>query len=215
MSNSNSCINPFSNQISNLEISKRFKSVRRAQSKNKYLSFDESIHKTLSEFNMLLEQKEKQTLRNLNNLLEKNWIDEGYESDEVEQKFKIRAYCMLASYYNDPLDIGVNNLIINKNISQKIDGKTLIFTKVDKVYERIDGGIEIVDYKSGYVISHQDNFTLDFKSAILLELVRMKLGTIPNFISYYYLSYSKKFTLQISEDVINSAEALINDLIMS
>jgi hypothetical protein len=210
MMSSNIC----SNSIYNHETTKVYKSYRKSRLKNKYLSFDKTIHQAMSEFNMQQEQ-ELRTLKNLYNLLEKNWINEGYISYEEEQKFKIRAYGMLTSYFHNPLDIGTENLIINKSISQKIENKTLIFTKVDKVYERTDGGIEIVDYKSGYVISHQDNFPLDFKSAILLELVRKKLGTTPNYISYYYLSYSKKFTLQISEDVINSAEVLINDLVMS
>lgn len=213
MSNSNLCISLFENKISNNEMPRRFKAVRRSQSKNKYLSFDESIHKTMSEFNKLLAQKEKQTLKNLNNLLEKNWVNDGYESKEEEQKFKIRAYFMLSNYFHNPLDIGLNSLLINKNISQRINDKTLVFAKVDKVYERTDGGIEVIDYKSGYLINHTDNFSLDLRTAILTELVASKINKYPDYISYYYLSYNKKFTHQISRDDYKKIPRLISEIV--
>jgi hypothetical protein len=176
---------------------------------NKYLSFDQTIHQTLADFNSIYTQEDK-TLKVLYDFLHNNWTNDGYLSDKEEQKFKLRAYNMLLCYFHNQHDRGYDNFIINRILSKRIDRKKLLIAKVDKAYERHDGNLEIIDYKTGYIVNHQNDFELDLKSAILIDLATMKLGISPNFISYYYLRHNKKFTLKITKEVINLSKKLIN-----
>jgi hypothetical protein len=166
--------------------------------KNKFFSFDNSIHQTLAEFNKvsLLGKRE---IKILFDILDRNWKNEGYESSSEERKFKVRAYRMLLNYFNRPLDVGSDILIVDKVITGRFNKRLILYSKVDKVYEKYDGDIEVIDYKSGYVINHNNDFEISLKSAVLLQVVTHKLGTYPNYLSYYYLSYNQKFTRKISE----------------
>lgn len=190
------------------EIKSKGKTVKQV-SMNKYLAFDKSIHQTMAEFNKTRGSHDK-TLQDLFNGLENNWVNEGYESWFEEQKFKYRARKMLASYFCCPLDSGNENLIIDKVISRNIDRKTMLFSKVDKVYEKKDGSIEIIDYKSGYVVNHANNFPLYLRSSVLLLLTYWKLEILPSFISYYYLRYNKKLTHYVLPEDIDAATYIVN-----
>ncbi|KGK84831.1 PD-(D/E)XK nuclease family protein [Clostridium sp. HMP27] len=180
---------------------------------NKFLAFDKTIHQTMADFNMLSECERGQK-KALLNLLRKNWITEGYESPVEEQKFRIRAHNVLATYFYSPLDIGADVFTVNRTLSEKVDKKIFLFSKIDKVYERFDGGIEVVDYKSGYLVKHMSNFPMDLKSAITLKLIYLKLGVYPDFISYYYLTYNRKFTRKISNEDIIDASILIDKVLL-
>jgi len=172
---------------------------------NKFFSFDSSIHTTLSDFNeSFISNKITSSISDLYQLLEKNWVSEGYESLSEEKEFKYRAYRILTSYYYKPLDRGSKSFITNKNLSFRLNKKVLLFGRIDKVYERSDGCIEIVDYKSGQVINHSNNFNMSLKSASLILLVYFKLGICPDYLAYYYLSRNIKFSRRIlKEDIIH------------
>ncbi len=178
---------------------------------NKYLSFDQSIHQTMADYN-LLPVSRKLSTNIILDILNKNWISKGYESYAEETKFKARACNVVLTYFTNPLDIGLDMFVINKNLGYSISREVAIFAKVDKVYERFDGNIEIVDYKSGYLINHIDSFPIDLRTAVLLKLVYLKIGIYADYISYYYLNYNKKFIRKVSSEDIYIVDTIINKL---
>ena len=165
----------------------------------------------MADYNLLLISKKLNT-RLILDVLNQNWISKGYDSHEEEKKFKARAYNMVLKYFANPFDIGVDMFVINKNLGYSINRVTAIFARVDKVYERFDGCIEIVDYKSGYLINHINSFPIDLRSAVLLKLVYLKIGIYADYISYYYLTYNKKYTRKVSIEDIHNADIMINKL---
>jgi hypothetical protein len=184
------------------------KSTALIKRKNKFLSFDSSIYQTLADFNKL-KNYQAIDIATLHNFLSKNWISEGYSSNEEEQKFKFRAHRMLNRYFYNPLDTGNESLIINQSFSANIGkGKTL-FARIDKAYERMDGDIEVIDFKSGYVIKHKDNFELSPKSVALILVFYYKFGVYPDYLSYYYLQYNKKFTCRITSKELSNINSIL------
>lgn len=206
-----SCISKHGNNIIHnmYELKKSTSAIR---SKNKYLSFDSSIHNTLSDFNKVL-SIDKNNIMELYRLLEKNWYREGYESLNEEQQFKFRAYRILCNYFYDPLDIGNEDLLVNKNLNVRINKRNVLFGRVDKIYERTDRLIEVVDYKSGYVINHVDNFKLKPKEAVIMYLTNSELGIYPDVISYYYLNYNRKLSHLVTKHDISNIPNLMSKIL--
>lgn len=171
---------------------------------NKHLSFGQSIHSALAEFNMLRDQKYR-TLDNLHNLLRKNWIREGYETLEEERQFGLRGLDMLTRYFNNPLDQGKENLIIEKMIKKDMEGKFILCGKLDKVYIRDDGIVEIVDYKTGNNLDDLENTETSLQLPISVILAGEELGFYPQTASYYYLVQNRKIVCEITDKFIKKA----------
>lgn len=171
-----------------------------------YMSFGNSMHMTLADYNMIADQKYK-TLEVLHNLLRKNWISEGYSNIEEEKIFGQKGLEMLTNYYDFPQDHGSKNLIIEKMIFKDCDSFTLC-GKLDKVYEDDSGEIEILDYKTGQTISGIDQLQLP----IYLILAESRLNYYPSKISLYYLTHNKKITQSVDESLITRSTNHVLDI---
>lgn len=154
---------------------------------NKYFSFDKSIHAVMAYLNTipLNSISDKNTLLAL---IEDNWISAGYDSKNEEMKFKYRAFKIITQYIDNPKDIGDDNLIVNKVLQMKTNNNSIITAKIDKVYERFDNNLEVVDYKTASVINKSLNFNSNFQLPLYLLLIYKKLEIYPYAISYYYLT---------------------------
>ena len=173
---------------------------------NKYLSFGNSMHATLRDFNMITD-KTFRTLDVLHNLLRKNWIRQGYDSVDEERRFGLRGLEMLTNYYLDPKDKGRETILIEEMIYKDFDGYTLC-GKVDKIYEKEDSTIEVIDYKTGNTIEEFESIQL----SIYLILAESRIGTFPDQVSLYYLSSNQKVTHSVDEALINSAIEQVHQL---
>lgn len=168
---------------------------------NKHLSFGQSIHAALASFNMITDPAYR-TEQNLHNLLRKNWFRVGYQSVEEERGYGLKALEMLTTYYNNPLDQGKKNLIIEEMVKRDMNDRFILCGKLDKVYLRDDDSIEVVDYKTGNLLEHEDEFKVDIQLSIYVLLAEKKLGRYPKTVSYYYLSSNRKITREITEENI-------------
>jgi len=166
---------------------------------NKYISFDLSLHKTLSEFNQLA-LSDRSSLNVLLGILQDNWISFGYTSTSEEDIFKNRALISLINYYRNPLDKGCENLIIDKFINYKVPNNLSLSSKVDKLHELNNGLFEVIDYKSGLYLPPEDTMFNSLKVHKTIYVVYQKLGVYPDLFSYYYLRYNKKFTFKITKE---------------
>jgi RecB family exonuclease len=188
-----------------LDCNKKFqlkyleKTIMSESKANKYASFGNSIHAALAEFSMIT-NKAYRTLDVLHNLLRKNWIRDGYESIEEERQFGLRGLDMLTRYYDDPQDKGKKNLLIEEMIYRD-ESQYVLCGKIDKVYIREDGIVEILDFKTGNSITAMEYLQL----ALYLALAESRLGYFPNAVSLYYLSHNKKILKEIDEAYIRSS----------
>lgn len=163
---------------------------------SKYLSFGQSIHSALAQYNMITDQTYK-TLEVLQKLLKRNWVREGYISIDEERKYADKGLKMLATYFEKPLDISKKNLIIEEMVKKDMDDGFVLCGKIDKAYINEDGCIEVVDYKTAENIERFEDYPVNIQLPIYMLLVKFKTGYLPQSVSNYYLSQNRKITKNI------------------
>ncbi len=131
---------------------------------NGYMSFGQTIHKSIQIFSKLIIQinSAKQTdlfgknpkdkieyppLDRLHKIYEENWIDDWYASKADKQKFHKRGYRLLENYYNTILARQIIPAETEKFFKLRL-GDYKYVGVIDSFYENPDGSINIVDYKT-------------------------------------------------------------------
>lgn len=196
---SNTSINTFYNHKDSYK-KKYIEKVGYQSKKSKNLSFGNSIHSSLNEFNLLNEKE--QTLKALERLLNKNWITEGYNSTEEMLNNFIRAKDILSIYFKDRKDFG-KTLLSEEMVYYNVNNVLTICGKIDKVFINNDGKIELLDYKTGTTNNLMIDINTDIQLPLYIVLIKHRLNIVPDIISYYYLTNNNKISLEITEDVIN------------
>ncbi|MGG7213630.1 RecB family exonuclease [Clostridium nigeriense] len=196
---SNTSINTFYNHKDSYK-KKYIEKVGYQSKKSKNLSFGNSIHSSLNEFNLLSEKE--QTLKALERLLNKNWITEGYNSTEEMLNNFIRAKNILSIYFKDRKDFG-KTLLSEEMVYYNVNNVLTICGKIDKVFINNDGKIELLDYKTGTTNNLMIDINTDIQLPLYIVLIKHRLNIVPDIISYYYLTNNNKISLEITEDVIN------------
>ena len=174
---------------------------------SKYLSFGNSIHSTLAQFNKITDEKYR-SVENLHALLRKNWKREGYSSIDEEREYGLKALDMLSNYLNDPKDQGQKNIIIEEMIRKDMDGKFILNGKLDKVYLREDNQLETVDYKTGNTIEGINKIQIQ----IYILLTKEKTGRYPDIVSYYYMAHNKKIEQKVTKELIDEITEILWDV---
>ncbi|MBM7615738.1 PD-(D/E)XK nuclease family protein [Alkaliphilus hydrothermalis] len=146
-----------------------------------HIAFGNSIHTTLADYNQVTNKGFKR-LDLLHTLLHKNWISDGYGSPIEEKEFWNRGLGLLNTYHHNPLDQDVKNLIIESMLYKETDN-FILCGKLDKVYERSDHVIEVLDYKTGSLMTPMGHIQL----LLYLILTEANLGVRPQAASLYYL----------------------------
>lgn len=170
---------------------------------SKYISFGESMHKAIAQFNMITDENYK-TLDNLHTLLRRNWIRKGYETLDEERSFGLKGLEMLTNYHRDPKDIG-KKLIIEEMIKKDMHNGFILCGKLDVAYSRSDDLLEVTDYKTGYTIDPID--TLQLSLYVLLTIER--LGQYPQVISNYYLAHNDKNEILVDKNYVEQSKLFI------
>ncbi|MBU1127382.1 ATP-dependent helicase, partial [Patescibacteria group bacterium] len=108
--------------------------------------FGQVIHKTLNDF--YKSPKDKQSLKNLLKLLDKNWLDEGYSSKIIEKKYKSQARAMLGNFFKKEYDSRSLPDSLEQSFVIKMAPGLRVGGRMDRV-DREKDKIEIIDYKTG------------------------------------------------------------------
>ncbi len=175
------------------------------------LSFGSSIHNTLlhfyskvkelnevqqvSLFDKPLPQKtssDKIKVPSLDELLEmyeKDWIDDWYRDEQQRELYFKKGKELLKLFYSKNENNWNIPAEIEKSFRIKI-GPYLVKGRIDRIDKNNDGGIEIIDYKTG---KSKDKLTAEDKEQLLIyqivfEQVR-ELGELgkPSKLTFYYL----------------------------
>ena len=196
---SNTSINTFYNHKE--EYKKKYiEQVKSPTKSSKNLSFGNSLHSSLNEFNLL--NPEEQTLIALERLLNKNWITDGYNSTEEMLNSFVRAKNIFSNYFKNRKDFG-KTLLSEDMVYYNVNNSLTICGKIDRVFINNDGKIELVDYKTGNNTNLMIDINTDIQLPLYIVLLKHRLNIVPDIISYYYLTSNSKISLEITEDVIN------------
>lgn len=131
---------------------------------NGYMSFGQTIHKSIELFSHLTVQMNSSTqsdlfgrgpdtkpqyppLEKLHRLYEENWVDDWYENKWDKDRFRQRGYRLLENYYNRITSLGIIPTETEKFFKMKL-GDYKYVGKIDCLYQNPDGTFNIVDYKT-------------------------------------------------------------------
>ncbi len=172
-------------------------------------SYGMSIHNALKEFYQRVIQKETISVKEMKPLLEKVWIDEGYNSKEHQQAAKVAAEKMLQNYIQknyDPKKDKVNTLSVELPFQFTIKNpkgwqyNLKVGGRIDRINKLEQGKIEILDYKTSNNLPQEkdlaDDLQLTMYALAATEIRDPLLHKKPKEIvlSLYFLEQEKKFT---------------------
>jgi DNA helicase-2/ATP-dependent DNA helicase PcrA len=177
-------------------------------------SFGTSVHAVLRDYYQNWKTGNKIKVNQINKLLEKDWINEGYTSKTHEKKSLEKAEKIIINYLNNnfkgknlPLEIEYPFIFHLNNI--RIGGR---IDRIDKIDNK---QIEIIDYKTGENVllekDVKDNFQLTFYALAASEVKEKVLNKKPEdvLLSLYFLEKDVKLSTIRTKEQLEDAKVKI------
>ncbi len=137
------------------------------------MSLGTSVHETLKDFYNLVKLGRKPSKKLLEEIFEDDWITAGYKSKRHEKEAFEKALVFLREYYDKEFDYANLPVLVEQDFSIPLYEETesgrekvRIGGKMDRVDLLSNGGIEIVDYKTGEKIPTQKEADKDLQLSI-------------------------------------------------
>lgn len=111
-------------------------------------SFGISIHNTLYNFYKRLMAGETVSLKQLIDILKKEWLSDGYDGKKHEEERFSQGIKILQEFYKTEIKTPAKPLALEQPFSFVLKNRVKVFGKIDRV-DRKGNGIEIIDYKTG------------------------------------------------------------------
>ncbi len=179
----------------------------------KAASFGSSIHMVLQKFYEGFINDRSWGKKEILELLETHWDPGGYESKSAENHAKMQAKEMLTKYLETihESDVVIKNL--EKLFKIKVDDKTYLTGKIDRVDEKTGGIIEIIDYKTGRrpedrILQKSLQLSIYALAATNKGLYDKPLSHVE--LTFYYLQTMEKVTLKRTEKDLDDVKTRIN-----
>lgn len=181
------------------------------------LSFGDSLHKAL-EFMYDIKVPPPLPLEEILAYYEQNWVKEGYDSEEEEKKYYNYGKEILTEFYNKNIKDFRLPMAVERDYIIDIDSVKLR-AKIDRI-DRLEKGVEIIDYKSNANPITIDKLKESRQLAIYQMVVELKLGVLVERLTYYQLRtqlpisterYSDERIEEIKNDVLYVANKIRNE----
>jgi DNA helicase-2/ATP-dependent DNA helicase PcrA len=178
-------------------------------------SFGISMHATLKAFFEKVAAGEKPTERLIFATLSENWTREGFSSKTHERKFLEKGKLYLSGFLKEEFNPKNLPVAMEEPFIVPLESGLKIGGKIDRVDVLPDGGIEIIDYKTGATIPTQaevdKNLQLSFYALAATSIPTAPYGRKPEEVklSLYFLDNQEKISsIRTSEDLKKAKEEI-------
>ena len=182
------------------------------------LSFGTSIHATLKDFYELVKSGEKVQPKNLEELLQKNWVREGYKDKQYEQAMWNKGMKFLEEFHKTEFRPEAKILALENSftvvVTKTQNGFLKIGGKIDRVDDLGNGMIEIIDYKTGRVPSKRKldtNLQLSMYAIAATQIKEAPFNRTPEQIKlslYFFDTQEKISTTRTAEQLEKDMETI-------
>lgn len=178
-------------------------------------SFGTAMHATLKNFFEEVKSGAKPSDKLLYDLLDKNWVKEGYKSKTHEKEFFQKGKLYLSGFLKNGFNPKILPVALEQPFTVPIGKDLKIGGRVDRVDDLGNGEIEIVDYKTGATIPLQRdvdrNLQLSFYALAATKIPTPPFGKTPDKVklSLYYLDEQEKISTTRTVKELENAVAEI------
>ena len=135
-------------------------------------SFGASLHRALQDFHEH-GGVHTQTVQQLASRFRETWVAVGYQSPDEERKHFQDGLKILEDYHADPPPSGTITLLTERQLKHDM-GAFALAGRIDRLDQRPDGSIEVIDYKSGRATVTEDEVRNDLAMSIYQLLAKLK-----------------------------------------
>jgi DNA helicase-2/ATP-dependent DNA helicase PcrA len=132
------------------------------------LSFGDTLHQTMYAFYIKVREGKSPSFEDLLKIYEEKWVSRGYGNVLYENKMKTHGKALLKGFFEKGYDPNVLPHELEQPFRIKITPRVKLGGKIDRVDKRLDGKIEIIDYKTG-----QSTRMKDVKNDLQLSVYAM------------------------------------------
>jgi putative RecB family exonuclease len=174
-----------------------------------YFTMGDHIHAALKDFLSVVPVTER-NLPKLENLLREKWRRnrKGFNDKDDEKKWGEKALNQLR-WFAQNQDMSINPFMIEKNHRVELTDTIILKGRIDRVDRELDGGLHIIDYKTGKMPSEINNLQLHIYALILSKQQHYPLKKA----SYLYLGVGKWQTIDLSEQDLAQATSYVIDMV--
>lgn len=159
------------------------------------LSFGQTIHRTLRDFHRQeLYKKGKGQLPELLSIYERQFLGEGYESQEHREQRFVQGRQILENYFTAHQNLLAQPVFLEQRFRIKL-GDIILVGSIDRVDRRADNTYEIIDYKTGEGREQKEvdkDAQLSIYGLAAAEDLRIKADRL----SLYFIESNKKMTTE-------------------
>ena len=177
---------------------------------NHALSFGNTIHSTLKDFHTAL-MFEPVSLDKFYSFYEKNWQPAGYLDDAHRSLRFESGKKLLEHYWHKNKDLRQNPLALEKSFNVKIGG-IKFYGKIDRIDPVSNGGVEIIDYKTG-TPKDQKEVDKDDQVAYYAIAAREALGLVPKKLTYYFVENGTQVSTTRSQKQLDEKKAEVKEAV--
>ena len=176
---------------------------------NHALSFGITIHEVLRDFHIKKMFDEDISLEQLMAVYKDKWQPLGYLDENHRALYFESGKKLLENYYEKNNPIKVKHLGLEKPFTLRLNG-IKFYGKIDRIDENPDGGVEIIDYKTGQTKTQKD-VDKDAQVSIYAIAAKEAFGLNPTLLSYYFVESGQKLsTTRTPEQLAEQKEQIFS-----